>query len=83
MERLVSEYLFATKINELQPNNKLLKKTEMTYLKTLHLKIQCGRDDVIQVYIDLIFIMASWGIQRTKADSEHIVPNIISRQKVK
>ena len=29
----------------------------MTYLKTLHLKIQHGRDDIIQVCIDLIFIM--------------------------
>ena len=29
----------------------------MTYLKTLHLKIQRGRDDIIQVWMDLIFIM--------------------------
>ena len=40
----------------------------MTYLKTLHLKIQRGRDDIIQVCIDLIFIMVPWGIRRTKVD---------------
>ena len=40
----------------------------MTYLETLHLKIQRGRDDIIQVWIDLIFIMVPWGTQRTKVD---------------
>ena len=40
----------------------------MTYLKTLHLKIQHGRGNITQVWIDLIFIMVPWGIQRTKAD---------------
>ena len=32
----------------------------MTYLKTLHLKIQHGRDDIVQVWIDLIFIMVPY-----------------------
>ena len=40
----------------------------MTYLKAPHRKIQRGRDDIIQVLIDLIFIMIPWGIQRTKVD---------------
>ena len=30
-------------------------KIKMTYLKTLHLKIQRGRDGIIQVWTDLIF----------------------------
>ena len=50
------------------------KKTKMTYLKTLHLKIQRGRDDIIQVWIDPIFIMVPWGLRRTKVDCTHIAP---------
>ena len=33
----------------------------MAYLKTPHLKIQRGRDDIIKVWIDLIFIMVLGG----------------------
>ena len=40
----------------------------MTYLKTLHLILQRGRDNIIQVWIDLIFIMVPWGVRRTKVD---------------
>ena len=40
----------------------------MTYLKTLHLEIQRGRDDIIHVWIDLIFIMVNWGIRRAKVN---------------
>ena len=38
----------------------------MTYLKPLHLKIQRGRDDIIQVWIDLIFIMVPWGYEEQR-----------------
>ena len=66
----VMKYLFATRVKELQSNIKLLKKklTKMTYLKTLHLKIQRGRDDITQVWIDLIFIMVPWGMRRTRVN---------------
>ena len=53
----------------------------MTYLKTLYLKIQCARDDISQVWIDLIFIMVPWGIIKEQRSTEHIITNIISEQK--
>ena len=40
----------------------------MTYLKTLHLKIQRDRDDIIPVWNYLTFIMVPWGLRRTKVD---------------
>ena len=40
----------------------------MIYLKKLHLKILRGRDDIIQVWIDPIFIMVPWGLRGTKVD---------------
>ena len=54
------------------------------YLKTLHLKIQRGKDDVIQVWIDPVFIMVHWEIPKKNNDrlNKHMVTNIISRQKV-
>ena len=66
----VSNYLFTTK-KERVTIEKLLQKTKVTYLRTLHPKIQRGRDDIIQVWIDFIIIMAPWEIQRTMVDQTH------------
>ena len=42
---------------------KLLYKKQYTYLKVLQLRY-CGRDSIIQVRIDLIFIMVPLGEQK-------------------
>ena len=46
----------------------------MTYLKALHLKIQRVRDDIIQVWIDLI---SSWflGEYEEQRKTERIITN--------
>ena len=53
----VSKYLFATtKKGTINEYKKLLYKKQYTHLKVLQLRY-CGRDSIIQVRIDLIFIM--------------------------
>ena len=61
-----SKYLFATtKKGTIKEYKKLLYKKQYTHLKVLQLRYS-GRDSIIQVRIDLIFIMVPLGEQTTK-----------------
>ena len=53
----------------------------MTYLTTLDLKIQRGRDDIIQVWSTLFSL---WSLEEYEEQRyiEHIITNIISKQKL-
>ena len=64
MEVKVSKYLFATtKKGTIKEYKKLLYKKQYTHLKVLQLRYS-GRDSIIQVRIDLIFIMVPLGEQK-------------------
>ena len=60
-----SKYLFATtkKKGTIKEYKKLLYKKQYTHLKVLRLRYS-GRDSIIQVRIDLIFIMVPLGEQK-------------------
>ena len=61
---LGSKYLFATtKKGTIKEYKKLLYKKQYTHLKVLQLRYS-GRDSIIQVRIDLIFIMVPLGEQK-------------------
>ena len=60
----VSKYLFATtKKGTIKEYKKLLYKKQFTHLKVLQLRYS-GRDSIIQVKIDLIFIVVPLGEQK-------------------
>ena len=60
----LSKYLFATtKKGTIKEYKKLLYKKQYTHLKVLQLRYS-GRDSIIQVRIDLIFIMVPLGEQK-------------------
>ena len=60
----VSKYLFATtKKGTIKEYKKLLYKKQYTHLKVLQLRYS-GRDSIIQVRTDLIFIMVPLGEQK-------------------
>ena len=60
----VSKYLFATtKKGTIKEYKKLLYKKQYTHLKVLQLRYS-GRNSIIQVRIDLIFIMVPLGEQK-------------------
>ena len=61
---ILSKYLFATtKKGTIKEYKKLLYKKQYTHLKVLQLRYS-GRDSIIQVRIDLIFIMVPLGEQK-------------------
>ena len=71
-EHKVSKYLFATtKKGTIKEYKKLLYKKQYTHLKVLQLRYS-GRDSIIQVRIDLIFIMVPLGEQKQNGDGTDI-----------
>ena len=68
----ISKYLFATtKKGTIKEYKKLLYKKQYTHLKVLQLRYS-GRDSIIKVRIDLIFIMVPLGEQKQNGDGTDI-----------